>query len=435
MPRFFPLVSALVCGSVLASTARATTATGLSSFEAVEEPLVKFFPATGRFAPDDFVNLTEVGGGTFRMFERYNSEWWDGDRDTQNKDRQRAEVKGLGPHQRHGDTFEYSTTWRLNPGFRGTAGFCHLFQLKAINGDSSLPLVTLSIHGDKATVEATPVGARIIAREFSWKPDTWQTVRLRIKTSAQADGELLVSVDGDAFQGRTGIELSRPRADEYRPKWGLYRRAAINSPMGDDYADHKAISAEKITPKTQPIDNAALEIAARQLAKTSSPAAALAWLQTQPASPGRDYALGSLAALWAGTNPSAAMVWAEAQGPGAVRTDATERVFTRWADQDVTAATKWLHSRAPAAALDELIWFFATDTTYRYVNRGIALDAAPLITSPALRAAAFEHVVLIWARQNSADAARFLTASPALTAAQKEPILKAIAARGPSVTD
>src|SRR4051812_10484467 len=174
----FACVLAVGLAEGLLPAANAVTATGLSSFEGIEEPLVKFFPATGKFERDAFVNITDRGGGTVRMTLRYNAEWWDGDRDTLNKDRQRAEVKGLGPHQKHGDTFDYETTWRSNPGFRGSNGFCHIFQLKATNGDSGAPLITLSIRGDKATVEANPAGPKIIAREFSWKPDTWQTVRI-----------------------------------------------------------------------------------------------------------------------------------------------------------------------------------------------------------------------------------------------------------------
>ena len=61
---------------------RAVTATGLSSFEAIEEPSVKFFPATGKFVPDTFVNITDRGDGTFRFAHRFNAAWWDGDRDT-----------------------------------------------------------------------------------------------------------------------------------------------------------------------------------------------------------------------------------------------------------------------------------------------------------------------------------------------------------------
>ena len=427
MPRVSVLARAVFLSALFAPFARAYTATGLSSFEAIEEPLVKFFPATGRFAPDDFVNITDRGGGTFRMFDRYDAAWWDGDRDTTNRDRQRAEVKGLGPHQRHGDTFEYATTWRLNPGFRGTAGFCHLFQLKAINGDSGAPLVTLSIHGDKATVEANPAGPKIVAREFSWQPDTWLTVRIRVKTSPRADGELLVSVNGDEFQGKTGVELSRPDADEYRPKWGLYRRAAVNAPMGDDYVEHKDITARNLL-WTDP-DNAVLETESRRMATNSSPLQALAWLQAQPTSAARDFAIASLAALWAETDAGVAMAWANKLPPGALRADAVGRIFSRWADQDVKGASEWLRAHATDTALDPIVWLFVTDTTFRYVNRPVALDAAPLIHDPDLRAKAFEHVAEIWARTQRAAAVDFIEGSHALDASQKKAITQRIGGR------
>jgi hypothetical protein len=407
--------------------ARAVTATGLSSFEAIEEPLVKFYPATAQFEPDTFINITDVGGGAFRFFARYNATWWDGDRDTTNRDRQRMEVKGLGPHQRDGDTFEYAFTWRSNAGFRGSSGFCHLFQLKATNGDSGAPLITLSIRGDKAIVEANPDGPKITAREFAWRPDTWQSVRLRVKTSPKADGELLVSIDGDAFRGKTGVALSRPQSTEYRPKWGLYRRAAANGPMGDDFIEHRAISAQQIGGPI--VDNAPLETDARRRATAGSPGKALEWLGAQPASAARDFALASIAARWAESDPAAAMAWVEERKDKMLRHDATLRVFSRWADRDVTAAAKWLHAHAPSPELDELVWLFTTDTTYRYVQRPIAVDALPLIKDPELRAQAFAHVVEIWSRSERDAALAFVERTPALSAQQKHALLAELRAR------
>lgn len=406
---------------------RAVTATGLSSFEAIEEPAVKFFPASGKFAPDTFVNITDRGSGTFRFANRFNAEWWDGDRDTENKDRQRAEVKGLGPYQPHGATFEYAMTWRTNPEFRGPNGFCHIFQLKAINGDSGAPLITLSLRGSKASVEANPDGPKIVARELAWKPDTWQTVRIRVKVSPRGDGELLASVDGDAFQGRTGVALSRPGANLYRPKWGLYRRAVVGGPLGDDFVEHRDVTAMPVG--APPIANAEIELQARAHAKEATPQRALAWLETQAASAARDFALASVVALWSETDPAAAMPRAAGLQPDPLREDAIARVFGRWADRDVAAAAAWLHRQPPSAAHDRLVWLFTTDTTYRYVNRKVALDALPVISNPALRAQAFEHVVEIWARTERDAAVAFVERTPALSAEQKRTLVAKLRAR------
>ncbi len=407
LTRIATLASVLVF--LKASEVRAVTATSLGSFEGIEEPLVRFFPATGTFQPDKFTNITDVGGGTFRMFLRYQADGWDGDRDTENKDRQRAEVKGLGPHQRHGDTFEYATTWRTSPGFHGTNRFCHVFQLKATNGDNGAPLVTLSIEGDagEAAVKYWPGHEKnsLTVRQFHWKPATWQTVRIRIKTSPNADGAVQVSIDGDAWQGVSGVAVYRPAADEYRPKWGLYRGAKVGMTMGDDYVEHRNVSAQKLT---------AADLAGEKILPG-------------PASD-RGFTEVTRLAESAANDPAAAMQAAAALPAGPVRQDAMRRVYNRWADLDLTAANRWLAAHAPNPALDDILWSQATDTTYRYVNRPVALSVASLISDPALRALAFEHVVSIWNRTKPAEAAAYVETCASLSPAQKEALLKKLRA-------
>src|SRR4051812_34343442 len=51
-------------GVLLPVAAHAVTATGLGSFEGIEEPVVRFTPSTGAFHPDAFVNITDLGEGT-----------------------------------------------------------------------------------------------------------------------------------------------------------------------------------------------------------------------------------------------------------------------------------------------------------------------------------------------------------------------------------
>lgn len=415
---------------ILPPAAHAVTATCLSSFEGIEEPLVRYVPGTNSFVPDKFVNITEAGDGVLRMYLRYRPDEWDADRDTPNKDRQRAEVKGLGIHQKTGETFDYATTWRTSLGFRGASRFCHIFQLKSTDGDSGAPVVTISIDegSDRASVRYWSGHAKTatVVREFAWTPGKWQTVRLRIKVSPRADGEVLASIDGDPFQGAHGIAVYRTDATDYRPKWGLYRGAKSGLTLGDDYVEHKAISAEE-TDVTAAPGEPALEAAA-EAAGENSPPKALAWLQGQPASPARAEAIATMATKWTAREPAAAIAYVEKLAPIDGRAEALQRVFNRWVDQDPDAVLHWVTARAPAAELDPLLWYFATDTTLRYVAREKALAGAELIGDPKLRERAIEHVALIWARRDPAGAARYVRACGALNPPQKAEILKKIPA-------
>jgi hypothetical protein len=232
-------------------TGRAMTATNLAGFEGIEEPVVKYLVTEKKFVPDDFTNITDVGGNTVRMTLRYHADsWWDGDRDRHDTSRQRAEVKGIGPHQKPGETFEYATTWRTSPNFSGSGRFCHVFQLKAIDGNNDAPLVTLSIKEgtNDCAVQYWSGNSRgsSVVRKFNWSPGTWENVRIRIKTSNTNDGSILVSVNGDEFQGVTNVAVFRPDATSYRPKWGLYRGTSKNIPPGDSYVEHKNCVAQKM---------------------------------------------------------------------------------------------------------------------------------------------------------------------------------------------
>lgn len=228
---------------------RALTATNLAGFEGIEEPVLKYVVAQRKFVPDDFTNITEAGAGTVRMTLRYHDDWWDGDRDREDTSRQRAEVKGIGPHQQNGEQFEYATTWRTSTNFYGTGRFCHVFQLKAVDGDDGPPLVTLSILSgtSNACVHYSSGNSRgfTLVRAFKWSPGVWENVRLRIKTSRTGDGEILVSVNGDDFQGVKSVAVFRPEATAYRPKWGLYRGIGRTLPPGESYVEHRNASAQK----------------------------------------------------------------------------------------------------------------------------------------------------------------------------------------------
>ena len=243
-------LAALTCFGILQPPTDAATATRLKDFEGIEEPEVKCIAATGKFERDNFINITDAGERTVRMTLRYSPEWWDGDRTNEDKSRQRAEVKGIGQHQKNGDTFEYATSWRTNPGFHGSDKFCHVFQVKATDGDNGAPLIVLSVLKGPNRVAVRYCSGKAsgftVAREFAWQPGDWQTVRIRITTSAAASGAVLVSVNGDEFQGVKGVAIFRPDATGYRPKWGLYRGITTQLPVGESWVEHKDASAQQL---------------------------------------------------------------------------------------------------------------------------------------------------------------------------------------------
>ena len=265
--KFFSRVVCLVvaCGALAsfaldsfgAKPGEVFVARSLKDFEGREYPLQRYNVAKGKFERDEQPGaIADSAPGVVRFTLRYRpGQWWDGDRSTTSKDRQRAEVKGLGPHPVPGQTVEYTTTWRTNDSFRCGGKFCHVMQLKALDGDNGAPLVVMTVMPDNKNAAVRYVSGKTdgftIAREFPWTPGKWMTVGIRIKVSTgnsdkKADGALLVSVNGDEFQGKSGIALYRPDATSYRPKFGLYRGVNEKMKIGDDWVEHKDVTARVV---------------------------------------------------------------------------------------------------------------------------------------------------------------------------------------------
>jgi hypothetical protein len=232
------------------SLAFATTASSLSSFGGIEEPTVKYTVSSNSFSNDSYVNITDEGSGQFKMYLRYSTSSWDGDRNTTSTDRQRAEIKVLGNRQGMNETFEYASTWRTNSTFKKGSHFCHVTQVKAYDGsDTSDPLVTTDINSStSAQVSKCSYGDSGLSsvRGFSWAAGSYVTVKIRLTTSSSTSGELRASVNGDSLSGKTGIKMYRNGATQYQPKWGLYRGVDSSQSIGNDYLEHKSVTANKI---------------------------------------------------------------------------------------------------------------------------------------------------------------------------------------------
>lgn len=233
--------------------AGATVMKSKSSFKRIQEPVV--YP---KGAGSEIQNITDLGNGVVRFRLRVERSWWDGDGAAGAKgggkaqDRQRAECRLLGGdiYQKKGETWEYGTTFRTNPGFKVYGkGWNDVMQLKTYSGfggsDMGMPLVKLTIDGSGSDLQLLAYSpaeggrGKVTARSHSFKPGEWVTAKFRVTTGS--NGMLQMSINGDAFQGKSGVAMNGPGgSSSYNMKCGLYRKLHLPQMAGaDDYIDHK----------------------------------------------------------------------------------------------------------------------------------------------------------------------------------------------------
>src|SRR5262249_26322059 len=110
------------------------------------------------------------------------------------------------------------------------------------------PMVVVSILqgvGKGALRHYSTNGGFETAKEFTFTPGQWTTIKMRVKTTTAttSDGELTLSVNGGDFQGLKNIPLFMKDSTDYRPKWGLYR--STTEPLQDDWIEHKDINVRR----------------------------------------------------------------------------------------------------------------------------------------------------------------------------------------------
>jgi hypothetical protein len=240
------VLGALVLTAGISNPVLAVTATSFSSFEGEEEPTDRVSSSGSVTKGDTYDNMTSPASGTFKFYLRFSSSVWDGDRDTGSKDRQRAEVKGLGSRQGPSDTFDYDHTWKTNRG--GSGSFWHVFQLKGVDGDNAAPLVVNSIQSGTSAALRYCSGTQsgfTVARSYTFSLNTFMRSTIRIKPSTGSSGILQLGINGGSLGGKTNIALYRPSSTQYRPKWGSYRGVSSSSPYGNDTVEQKSVMATK----------------------------------------------------------------------------------------------------------------------------------------------------------------------------------------------
>ena len=155
-------------------------------------------------------------------------------------DRQRNEIKTYDRSEEavkgyEDETFIYRWKFRINEGMEVSTRFSHFFQLKAVGGSDSQPILTISgaerSGEDGIEVRHSPLQDTTILGRTDWSMVTgeWLDAYCRVTFSESGDLRLIVTrMRDDAVIFNldvSGLDLWRGEDPGHfvRPKWGIYR--------------------------------------------------------------------------------------------------------------------------------------------------------------------------------------------------------------------
>ena len=163
------------------------------------------------------------------------------DRDrVENDDRQRNEIKTYSSSEEavkgfENETFIYRWKFKINSEMEVSTRFSHFFQLKAVGGLDSHPILTISgaerSGEDGIEVRYSPLQEDTRLGRVDWSQVTgeWLEAYCRVTFAESGDLRLIVtrmSDGGVIFDiDETGLDLWRGEDASHfvRPKWGIYR--------------------------------------------------------------------------------------------------------------------------------------------------------------------------------------------------------------------
>lgn len=148
--------------------------------------------------------------------------------------KQRIEIKSYAPSPANlkgtlGETITYQWKSRLPKGFQVSTNFTHLHQIKAVGGDDSMPIFTLSAKKGKTNqFNVVHNNVDIVASmDLLELEGIW--VEITETISVGENGKYSIAIkrvkDGKELLGYSNPNLQTIRPDNtfIRPKWGVYR--------------------------------------------------------------------------------------------------------------------------------------------------------------------------------------------------------------------
>ena len=182
-----------------------------------------------------------------------------------NFDRQRVEIKTYDASPAYlkgtsGETVVYKWRFKLPIGFQPSASFTHIHQVKAVGGDESDPLFTLTARkGTPNKLElnyysnSNLSSIKFTSVNLSLFENTWVEATERIKIdNVHGTYSIIINKvsDGSTILSYSNNNLLTIRSDNsfIRPKWGIYRSLLNSQDLRDEAVRFNSFSIYEVPP-------------------------------------------------------------------------------------------------------------------------------------------------------------------------------------------
>jgi hypothetical protein len=196
------------------------------------------------------------------VFEFYSHYALDNDVSTLASDRQRVEIKtyAASPVNLIGTTGEniiYKWMFKIPVGFQPSSNFTHLHQIKAVDGDDSSPLFTITPRiGNPNKLElvyvadATSGSNKLSIVELSLFEGNWIEAEEKINVGSSGSYSITLKKHSDGTvlmsYSNSNIATIRPDNSFIRPKWGIYRSLLDIANLRDEAVRFSDFSIQEV---------------------------------------------------------------------------------------------------------------------------------------------------------------------------------------------
>lgn len=181
-------------------------------------------------------------------------------------DRERNEIKTYGPSPSfqkgfYGDRVRYEWLFKLPFGFKPSSSFTHLHQIKAVDGDDDMPIVTITARKASPNRIELKHDNEVIVAQANLSEFTGQWVKVVENIFIDSVHGSLSVIITKATGGDTvlhyennNIKTIRSSNSFIRPKWGIYRSLLDSTNLRDEtlYFTGFVVAKDTAIPDTVP---------------------------------------------------------------------------------------------------------------------------------------------------------------------------------------